>query len=651
MANKTYDQYPSASGLDGSELVTFWKNSSVQQSRLDALHRGTGPCYVVNVLGDATTDETATINAAIAATAGSNIPIYIKANSSHAQSYVKITSTITFANKFQSVYMDGNTIFLWYGANDTVAVVIGDGSNHFDSNEYRINVHNSVAHGATGCTGIQVLGSHGHCLFYLRADSFTGTGAIGIQLNTTTSNGNGLAYNHFFLSNLYGNQCCLNIHEGRAGGFINQNIFHGGSFVGATGTSYGVLFDRSVGGYSVSQQNTFIAPSFEGCDYPVYFNDNGQDNRFMFCRDEANGANFFTVYDNGATPWGNYAQLDYYDNSITASGCAVTRGPSNPADGTPSAHWNIVSRGPHTYPQEWSSGKLSEKAFVTGTTLDQGPATFQGTSVTVLGAIMQATAGGADAYSTSGRAYIGKDSLLLCSVLLGWWVDCTYFKEFHITVDYPSGGIEPILFLGFQDSSGAWLDGANGYPSTQSNIYTVATEFNGHYGYTPGQLRFRVPDNAVKMRVGVGGSTTLSKPVAHVSSVYIRTIQNGGTGLTRPVLKVYADTYTSHDQFTCAASPAGAGSGYTPAGMIVGDNTGVGKGWHCTAAGYNARAWVASTQFYLDMLVTNGGNVYVCRTAGTSAGSGGPTGTGTGIADNTVVWDYVSNAIATWSAM
>lgn len=35
-------------------------------------------------------------------------------------------------------------------------------------------------------------------------------------------------------------------------------------------------------------------------------------------------------------------------------------------------------------------------------------------------------------------------------------------------------------------------------------------------------------------------------------------------------------------------------------------------------------------------------NIYTCVTAGTSGTAGGPTGTGTGIADGTVVWDYVS---------
>lgn len=54
-----------------------------------------------------------------------------------------------------------------------------------------------------------------------------------------------------------------------------------------------------------------------------------------------------------------------------------------------------------------------------------------------------------------------------------------------------------------------------------------------------------------------------------------------------------------------------------------------------------ASAWVASTAYALHAWAANGGNVYVVTTAGTSATSGGPTGTGASITDGTVVWSFV----------
>lgn len=52
-------------------------------------------------------------------------------------------------------------------------------------------------------------------------------------------------------------------------------------------------------------------------------------------------------------------------------------------------------------------------------------------------------------------------------------------------------------------------------------------------------------------------------------------------------------------------------------------------------------AWVATTGYVVGQKVSNGGNLYICTTAGTSAGSGGPTTTASAITDNTVVWKYL----------
>ena len=56
-----------------------------------------------------------------------------------------------------------------------------------------------------------------------------------------------------------------------------------------------------------------------------------------------------------------------------------------------------------------------------------------------------------------------------------------------------------------------------------------------------------------------------------------------------------------------------------------------------------ASAWAATTAYSVGDYVENDtpDRIYICTTAGTSAGSGGPTGTGTAIADNTAVWRYV----------
>lgn len=56
-------------------------------------------------------------------------------------------------------------------------------------------------------------------------------------------------------------------------------------------------------------------------------------------------------------------------------------------------------------------------------------------------------------------------------------------------------------------------------------------------------------------------------------------------------------------------------------------------------------AWAGATAYTLGQVRKNDSTrLYVCVTAGTSAGSGGPTGTSAAITDGTVVWDYVDEA-------
>ena len=68
-------------------------------------------------------------------------------------------------------------------------------------------------------------------------------------------------------------------------------------------------------------------------------------------------------------------------------------------------------------------------------------------------------------------------------------------------------------------------------------------------------------------------------------------------------------------------------------------------GTTCHIQGLAAGPWFASRAYALNDIVTNdSGKVFKVTTAGTSAGSGGPTGTGTGIADGSVTWAYVQAA-------
>jgi uncharacterized phage protein gp47/JayE len=59
-----------------------------------------------------------------------------------------------------------------------------------------------------------------------------------------------------------------------------------------------------------------------------------------------------------------------------------------------------------------------------------------------------------------------------------------------------------------------------------------------------------------------------------------------------------------------------------------------------------ATAWATGTAYVLGDIRSNDGNIYACVQAGTSAGSGGPTGTGDDIVDNTCLWDFVGDGLS-----
>ena len=86
---------------------------------------------------------------------------------------------------------------------------------------------------------------------------------------------------------------------------------------------------------------------------------------------------------------------------------------------------------------------------------------------------------------------------------------------------------------------------------------------------------------------------------------------------------------------TSAASggPTGTGSAITDGGVV----------WEYLAA-FAATAWAASTAYTVGNVRANRGSLYSVTTAGTSAASVGPTGTGSVIADGTAVWQYLAAA-------
>lgn len=165
--------------------------------------------------------------------------------------------------------------------------------------------------------------------------------------------------------------------------------------------------------------------------------------------------------------------------------------------------------------------------------------------------------------------------------------------------------------------------------------------------------------------MAVQWSDALRNAILDAWETYLNT---GGT----PIINIYDGTPPADEntalssnnilaQFT-AADWSAAASGAKPLAATLTDasanNSGLARfyrimtgtqgGSSTTGAeqGLVGQNWAASTAYLLNQHVINDSSkVYKCTTAGTSAGSGGPTGTaGSGITDGTAVWGYVGTA-------
>ena len=112
-------------------------------------------------------------------------------------------------------------------------------------------------------------------------------------------------------------------------------------------------------------------------------------------------------------------------------------------------------------------------------------------------------------------------------------------------------------------------------------------------------------------------------------------IANLGTGTTYDNAKWFYIARTADEKYIGCIKPK-PNSGY---GDIDIWNI---NGTACTVD-YDHTSWQASKAYAVGDIITNdSGKVYTCDTAGTSAGSGGPTGTGANITDGGARWDYTS---------
>ena len=97
---------------------------------------------------------------------------------------------------------------------------------------------------------------------------------------------------------------------------------------------------------------------------------------------------------------------------------------------------------------------------------------------------------------------------------------------------------------------------------------------------------------------------------------------------------------------TAFAAPAFSAGAQSAAASFVASSVAPSNSGTVTFARATPPAWAGSTAYTRGSCVSNGGNLYQCIIAGTSAASGGPSGTTNSITDGTVTWQYLASGPA-----
>lgn len=554
----------------------------------------------------------------------------------------RFNDAVVMSSTRLSYDFDSRNQLHYYGTADKIALTIGNStpSDHaprtvIGGNGIMLINKTSNPYTNDSFVGLQLLGTFSRCRWTFQAiQGFT----VGLQVRPSTS---GFAYNTLNLGRFEDNKYHIDLHSFGAGEFINENLYLGGTFAQGTISSsidmYGVRFINETGGYTGHNRNIFIKPSFELGNAtgstnrtPVLYDNNGQQNEFLQARVETGRGYVVDIRSTTAE-----VSRNLFEGAVQ-SGTWTTY--LHETDGGLS-YGNVLNDiigGRQAQQPYWSSGFLPKKAAGTDTA-----------TVSVKGMFWQNTASSAVTYSGPGK--VERDYLQIGlggNNALGVEVDTSYFKSFLTRVSARTGFGGRVRFVCLNSSGVIQTSSDTGHPFVVgSSALTYESGFGGSYvtgSDGVSNLYFVVGSACAKTRVMVAGGTAS----INIKGFELYAFTN--TAGRKPLIVTDGGLPQQPDSWYVNGNPATVlYSGLTARGQIFNNSTaalGQPPAYVATSQGYLARSWVASTTFHLGELVNNDtGKVYEQTFSPfcTSAGSGGPTGTGSAIADNTCTWDYV----------
>lgn len=434
---------------------------------------------------------------------------------------------------------------------------------------------------------------------------------------------------------------------GPAPNYANENTFLGGDYTnqapgGTLGECYGIWFRAINGGYVGHNGNRFYGFCFQPGDVvgvnrvPIFMDVAGNFNQFDAIRYESgNGPTMICKGGPGPSPSndlvvGNVVRLLSYLNLVGLQSPTVSE--------TGTARLNYVYN--NNEPQ-------STEETVVFSDLTKLVKSYNTNDSAVMGGLNLFTN-----LSPTPTLYVTDTNVLRVlknfvevfgNNAIGFFVKVSAGESFVVFSETQAGfagrpcvSVYDANFTQLTNASATFPDVRAGY---SANYAPYGAAFGGHYNpqNDSNSFVFTVSSAVRFIRVFIGGGTN----PARVRSFGIKR-------LTRSEIPMsfFSGIDTNATVHYASANPDTGSNGIFQRGDIAVNNTaaaGAASYWQCTTSGRLAPAWVGATAYTAGRLVFNDTNkIYECVTGGTSAGVGGPTGTGTGIVDGTCVWNYLA---------
>tara|TARA_A100000172_G_scaffold75541_1_gene58400 strand:+ start:2003 stop:4753 length:2751 start_codon:yes stop_codon:yes gene_type:complete len=172
---------------------------------------------------------------------------------------------------------------------------------------------------------------------------------------------------------------------------------------------------------------------------------------------------------------------------------------------------------------------------------------------------------------------------------------------------------------------------------TAARVYTVTTTyatadlFNIQFAQSADVLYLTHPSYAPRKLSRTGHTSWTLETITFTDGPY------QDENITTTTLTPSHTTGSSRTITASAVAGINGGDGFqtTDVGRII-------------SIGHQAAAWASSTSYAVGDVKRNSGNVYECIKAGTSAGSGGPSGEGDEIVDNSCTWKFLRDGGIQW---